>query len=284
MSYKSNISLARTGNPAYTFLNHNHLEEKKCMRKPWRTLLLFIIIGIAGSALAVPVGLEMLQSMGITEDEMTPAMMVIVSILNPIILTSLAALTGVLLAYPSGFTSLIYVHDRFSTPIRKSWLPSLKVGAAAGIGTGIVLVIGDLLFRGSVPAEMGILTQEYGLYTFILSIVYGGIVEEILMRWGLMSLLVWLLWKVFGRSLEKPSSWIYWTSIGVSALAFAVGHYGATAAAVDITAAVLLRMILLNGIGGIVFGWLYWKKNLETAVFAHMFAHVAMHALGIIAG
>ncbi len=154
----------------------------------------------------------------------------------------------------------------------------------AGIAAGILLVIGDLLFRGYVPAEMSILAQEYGLYTFVLSIVYGGIIEEIMMRWGLMTLLVWLLWKIFKRNQDKPSGWIYWTSIAASALVFAVGHYGATAAVAEITAAVLLRMILLNGIGGVVFGWLYWKKNLEAAMIAHMFAHVVMHAVGIIAG
>ncbi len=85
--------------------------EREPMRKPWRSLLLFILIGIAGAALAIPVGMEMLRSTGITEEDMSPAMMVIVSVLNPIILTSLAALAGHLLSHASGLTSLIYTYD-----------------------------------------------------------------------------------------------------------------------------------------------------------------------------
>jgi len=31
-----------------------------------------------------------------------------------------------------------------------------------------------------------------------------------------------------------------------------------------------------NTIGGIVFGWLYWRKGLETAMLAHMTTHVVL--------
>jgi membrane protease YdiL (CAAX protease family) len=35
-------------------------------------------------------------------------------------------------------------------------------------------------------------------------------------------------------------------------------------------------VIIGNSVGGLVFGWLYWKKGLESAFIAHIFAHVAM--------
>jgi len=41
-------------------------------------------------------------------------------------------------------------------------------------------------------------------------------------------------------------------------------------------------MLVLNGLGGIVFGWLYWKDNLETAMIAHMMTHVAMNVITLV--
>lgn len=50
---------------------------------------------------------------------------------------------------------------------------------------------------------------------------------------------------------------------------FGLGHLPATALLTTITPIVIFRAILLNGIGGIVFGWLYWKKGIEAAMMAH---------------
>src|SRR5690606_32745201 len=105
--------------------------------------------------------------------------------------------------------------------------------------------------------------------------LYGGITEEILMRFGLMTFLVWLLFKIF-RSL---SAGIYWTAIFVSAVLFALGHFPIVFQSIDNPPAVLLAYVIIgNSIGGIVFGWLYWKKGLEVAMIAHVFTHVIMLA------
>jgi membrane protease YdiL (CAAX protease family) len=32
---------------------------------------------------------------------------------------------------------------------------------------------------------------------------------------------------------------------------------------------VVTRALLLNGIAGLAFGWLYWKRGLEMAMIAH---------------
>jgi len=36
-----------------------------------------------------------------------------------------------------------------------------------------------------------------------------------------------------------------------------------------LTPLVVVRAIILNGIGGVVFGWLFWKKGIESAIIAH---------------
>ncbi|WP_191562229.1 hypothetical protein [Metabacillus idriensis] len=44
---------------------------------------------------------------------------------------------------------------------------------------------------------------------------------------------------------------------------------------------ILVRCFLLNGIGGLFFGYLYWKKGFEYAVLSHMFAHISLQLLFI---
>jgi hypothetical protein len=65
-----------------------------------------------------------------------------------------------------------------------------------------------------------------------------------------------------------------------SALVFAVGHLPALLAQVEsLSALLLVRTLLLNSLGGLIFGWLYWQHNLETAMLAHGASHIVMTAL-----
>ncbi len=47
----------------------------------------------------------------------------------------------------------------------------------------------------------------------------------------------------------------------------------------DIHERVLSRALILNGIGGVAFGWLYWKIRLEFAMMARFSADVIIHGL-----
>ena len=98
------------------------------------------------------------------------------------------------------------------------------------------------------------------------AVLYGGIVEKILMRLFLMSLIAFILWKLFFRNTSKnklPDK-IFISANIISALLFAAGHLPATAAAFGaLTPMLLARCFLLNGIFGLLFGRLYrryWKQ------------------------
>lgn len=103
--------------------------------------------------------------------------------------------------------------------------------------------------------------------------LYGGLTEEILMRFGLMTLLVWIASKIFKGT--KPI--VFWTGIIIASIIFALGHFPIAYQAVEDPSTGLLTYILFgNTIGGLIFGWLYWKKGLESAFLAHIFAHIIM--------
>jgi hypothetical protein len=40
--------------------------------------------------------------------------------------------------------------------------------------------------------------------------------------------------------------------------------------------ALLARTLLLNGIAGVVFGWLFWKYCLECAMLSHAGVHLVL--------
>ena len=112
-------------------------------------------------------------------------------------------------------------------------------------------------------------------------ILYGGIVEELLLRLLVMSLLVFLFWKIFAKSKDRNAipDWVYITAILIAATLFAAGHLPITAQTLGLSAPILIRCFVLNGIGGIGFGWLYWKKGLAYSMVAHAATHVFMQVI-----
>lgn len=116
------------------------------------------------------------------------------------------------------------------------------------------------------------------LWQGFLGSFYGGIVEEILLRLFLVTLVVWVLWKFSKPKTDTstPTSTSMWIAIIVAAVIFGLGHLPATAALVTVTPVVVARAVLLNGIGGIIFGWLYWKKGLESAMIAHFTTDIVL--------
>ncbi|CAM3936309.1 CPBP family intramembrane glutamic endopeptidase [Alkalicoccus chagannorensis] len=253
------------------------------MRKPWRSFLLFIGLGAAGAAALIPYSLEAVEATmaasGIPETELPPAWMLgLLSMINPLLLTTIAVVFGHLLAHRTGLTSVIVSRDRGESDAGASSVAWTRAGIA-GLLLAVLFLVTDLLLGDRVPATLSFGAQEPSWYTFGIALLYGGIVEEIMMRWGLMSLLVFVGWKWFQRKKSTPGPVVFWSAILLSSFLFALGHYGATALEAEVTAVLWFRMLVLNGAGGIVFGWLFWKYNLETAMAAHMGTHLALHLL-----
>ena len=117
------------------------------------------------------------------------------------------------------------------------------------------------------------------------AVLYGGIVEKILMRLFLMSLIAFILWKLFFRNTSKnklPDK-IFISANIISALLFAAGHLPATAAAFGaLTPMLLARCFLLNGIFGLLFGRLYRRYGIWYAMAAHMLVHIISKAVWLI--
>lgn len=149
-----------------------------------------------------------------------------------------------------------------------------------------VLFAADYFVSGALIPEVAA-DYEKGISPayFIASLTYGGVVEEILMRWFFLSLIAWVLVMIFARKKEKEDlpTWILIVANLLAALIFAAGHLPATMAFFGrITPVILLRCFLLNGGFALVFGRFYRKYGIQYAMLAHCGVHLVSKVLHLI--
>ncbi|CAM2856819.1 CPBP family intramembrane glutamic endopeptidase [Paenibacillus sediminis] len=152
-----------------------------------------------------------------------------------------------------------------------SFLKSIGWGLAA---TAIVLVLELGIFKPLLSNE-NLPSIKVKWWEGMLTAFQGGIFEEVLLRLFLATLIIWVLSKWFGRRAV-----VYWIGIIAAALLFGVGHLPAAKLMFgSLTDIMIIRVIVLNSIAGIIYGWLYWKKGLEHAIVAHMVGDIVLHGI-----
>ncbi len=164
----------------------------------------------------------------------------------------------------------------FSTheSIAQALKPQILPGIIGGIVGATILVVASF----AIPAQ---LNHPDSLQTFplLVKLLYGGITEEILLRWGVMSFLLWILWWLFQKRTSSPKTSIVVVAILLSSILFALGHLPTAAliAGESLTISSLAYVISFNSLFGIVAGLLFWRYGLEAAIIAHLGAHLFSH-------
>ncbi len=146
-----------------------------------------------------------------------------------------------------------------------------------GLLTGLTLFILDkVVFHSS------LLTAAHPpFWAGALASIYGAVNEEVSLRLFLFTALYFLFKKCFKFNANKQIYFLWATNILVS-LIFGLGHLPAALKLTSPTAFEITRVLLLNGIAGIVFGWLYWSRGLWAAMGAHFVADLMLHAFLIL--
>lgn len=148
---------------------------------------------------------------------------------------------------------------------------------------GLALILPDILFFGKyAQAIMDSYAVKPTIPYLIATVTYGGVIEEVMLRLFMMSLVAFILHKLFGKKQEKPTTGILVAANVVAALLFAAGHLPATAAMLGLTPMLIFRCFLLNGGFGLLFGWLYRKYGLRYAMIAHGGCHVVSKLIWIL--
>ncbi len=232
------------------------------MLRIWWRLSLLGLIG-AASFLLVP-----LETWVPTNFD--PAVLRLLATVQPTILAIAAAALG---AWAAPKVSL-------HTPAVRAWadhrpvLPELRRQFPAALVTGLVVAAILLGYFAVIrPTPEGAVLMRFAV-PLPIRVLYGGLVEELLLRWGLMSFLAWLAWRLAGRPTSVPS-WIYWIAIVVAALLFGAGHLPALSFFLPNPPTWIVALVLAaNFAPGVMFGWLFWRRGLEAAMMAHGLAHL----------
>ncbi|HXD31663.1 MAG TPA: CPBP family intramembrane glutamic endopeptidase [Pyrinomonadaceae bacterium] len=246
---------------------------------------LFVILWIAGMAgvlsfLLVDLS-AFLASLPVTAGTslpFPPLVLKLLSIIQTTILLSIAVLVGVVLAHRVGLSSPAAEAAAGRRNLVAAFKPQIVPGLVGGLAGGIAIPLTWLLWRPFLPPTFVTRAEQLNRsLPFPTRLLYGGLTEELLLRWGVMTLLVWLAWRLLQKGRGKPRTIWFVCAIIISSVIFGLGHLPVvTALAVNFTVAIVGYIVFANSLFGLIAGYLYWKRGLEAAVIAHMSAHVVI--------
>ena len=191
---------------------------------------------------------------------------------QPTVILLLVTAGGTAAASTAGLRSLLadWASD---VPIAGDWIGPIATFMLVGMVLGTGTYLGDRWSKTlwAEPDDTDLIT-DWRAASVIPNAVYGGVTEEILMRWGIMTLILAGLASLSGTQ-GDPSGIVVLITIVASAVVFAAGHLPAAMISKRRTRRLVLRILGLNLPAGLLFGWLFWRWNLATAMAAHVGFH-----------
>lgn len=156
------------------------------------------------------------------------------------------------------------LHDR----LKQIVYPAIISGVLVGF---TIFLVDKIVFQSSL-----LLGVHPPFWAGAIASIYGGINEEILLRLFLFTLLYFLLGKCVKIN-ERNRACLLWIVNIIVAIIFGLGHLLVAFKLIVPSTFEIFRILLLNGIAGVVFGWLYWSRGLWTAIAAHFIADLMIH-------
>ena len=254
----------------------------------WKIFFILLAASIFGVVAVLPYALA-LQADALAKINLPIPLPLLLSlqVLQSAVMFAIAILVGLFLANRMGLGLPILeaklAGEGVAARLKAILLPSILLGVAASI---LIILLDQFVFQPGLLAQLGSAANALNLKTAqpaawkgLLASSYGGINEEILLRLFLFSLLAWLGKFVSHNSEGRPTLAVLWIANILAAILFGLGHLPATAMLIELTPLVILRAIVLNGLAGIAFGYLYWTRGLESAMLAHFSADIVLHVL-----
>lgn len=202
-----------------------------------------------------------------------PVVQVFIVTAQPLIMLCLAIWAGHVFAADLGLVSWLH-----GDPTWIAHDPNLMVLAIIGTAaaSAVIVAYGDNLLSKLGRGDWEELRprQKERHQDLVRGVLYGGLTEEILLRWGMLSIVgAGLAWLGIGHEPAMLGA------VAISAFVFALAHLPAVGAMVMLTPAITVRTILLNLVPGLAFGLLAVLFALEAAMLAHAMTHLILHVL-----
>ena len=246
------------------------------LRTYWKTLLFFAVVGLFGGFFT---GIYLLDSYPVEMQQEIVAQGITEPILGLMTALQSAGYGIVLGALGIWLSKKVGLWKDETTITRKPLLVSLFVAVVGGLA----MILPDMLFFGQYST---VILDSYAtkptIPYILASVTYGAVIEEVMLRLFTMSLIAFLLYQLFGKKPDKPTTAILVSSNIIAAVLFAVGHLPATFILLGNSPLIIARCLLLNGGIGLLFGYLYRKYGLRYAMLAHGGCHVVSKLLWIL--
>ncbi len=157
-------------------------------------------------------------------------------------------------------------------PVLRRW-----VGLAPLVGVIIVSLIAAidlLLFRGVTVQR---LAQGAGgthppVATRVVISFYGSVLEELLFRVFLATVVAWLTYLALSLFIARPKLAAQWA--GTLAAAAIMGLWWHLGGRTDLFT--VARVLTTNMVLGSALGWVYWSKGLEAAMMTHTVVYLCL--------
>lgn len=240
----------------------------KYIKENWMILTFMILICIVGGYFTTLYTLETVdQSM--IEDAIkqvgSKELFIVVSVAKISLYGAIFAVIGIILSNKIGLWKKFEVN-------KKAIFGVIIISIIGGLSLSIV---DRYVFGSFIDPVLHSYDNKPTIEYIIASFTYGGVYEEILMRLFLMSLLSWIIGKIFYRKEKEIPVKVFIISNIITALLFAAGHIPSTIQTFGyVDALILFRCFLMNGAFGIAFGWLYRKYGIGYSMLAHFEVHL----------
>src|SRR5688500_3574791 len=254
----------------------------------WRVFF-FLWIAVIVSLIAVfPYVLELQSSILLTLDlPISLPVLIAIQVIQNALLFAIMIFAGMFFAGRVGLGTPILDSLTRGEPVAERVRTFLPLSIVLGvIVTLIVLGLEIFFFQPALMKELGdraaalnLQNAQPAAWKGFLASFYGGIAAEIQLRLLVMSFFAWLGRFISKTADGKPTNAVFWLANILAAVLFGLGHLPVMSTLVPLTALVVARTVLLNGLLGILFGWLYWKRGLEAAMISHFSADMVLHVL-----
>lgn len=145
-----------------------------------------------------------------------------------------------------------------------------------GMMTALAMLGGDQLFFAGESLQRVKAVSALPFGRRILIVLASSVAEEVVYRLGVATLVASIAFVPLRRLTPHAATIAMWLGILVASLLFGLAHVGNAPS----VAHPYVRAIALNGVAGVVLGWLYWHRGMEACVLAHLGADVVIY-LGI---
>lgn len=205
-----------------------------CLSVPGVIASSFLMLPLVVDPTTTPVSLQTLQ---------------IANLIQGALFVLLAAILASILTKRVGLCSLTLLTLINHGRVIHAFYPQLISGLVGGL-IGVAIIVGFHFLSPPPLANTQVLLSP----PIAVRILYGGITEEILIRWGMMTLIVWASWRLIQKGKGKPNNIVIGLAIRISAVLFGLSHVPLAINSITPLSMAIIVYIVAGNTGNTMFG------------------------------